>query len=420
MQRHLIIQLARIGDLIQSKRLVLSLHREGEVHIVLDKALEALGRLVFPYAVLHVVRAHAGSGLRVPETPGALLAENAGAFAELAAVDFTSVYNLNQSPLSLSITSMFDPERVVGYRLESGQPVSSRWCKMAWRWTRERKTAPLNLADFWAFFHPDPVSPAEVNPAARAKNPAGKGQRLGFVLSGRAARRSLPPEYLARYIEALFTARKGPEVLLLGGAGEQQTARRVCKFLKPALLQRLEDLSGKTSLADLHGIIASLDLLFTPDTGAMHLAAHLGTPVMACFLSSAWVWETGPYGLGHEILQAALPCVPCLESAPCPHKTACLAPFAAPDKPGVPPHPEMTQLFSSLDDLGATFRLVSGRPESGLEEERGAKRLLVSEYLKISAGNPDRQGQTPPSGKIAESVVNKLLVEQDWMLPDYF
>jgi hypothetical protein len=248
----------------------------------------------------------------------------------------------------------------------------------------------------------------------------GRGQRLGVVLSGRAARRSLPPEYLARYIEALFTAHKGPAILLLGSASERKTARKVCRFLRPALLQHLEDLSGKTSLADLHGIIADLDLLFTPDTGAMHLAAHLGTPVMACFLSSAWAWETGPYGLGHEILQAALPCAPCLESAPCPHKTACLAPFAAPDKPGNPRHPEMMKLFSSLDALGATFQLVSGKPESELEEERGAKRLLLSEYLKISVGNPGRQEQIRPSGKIAESAVNQLLTEQDWMLPDYF
>jgi hypothetical protein len=291
---------------------------------------------------------------------------------------------------------------------------------MAWRWTRQRKTAPLNLADFWAFFHPAPISPAEVNPAARSKNPVGEGQRLGFVLSGRAARRSLPPEYLARYIETLFTVHKGPAILLLGSASEQKTARRVCKFLKPALLRRLEDLSGKTSLAELHGIIANLDLLFTPDTGAMHLAAHLGTPVTACFLSSAWVWETGPYGLGHEILQAALPCAPCLESASCPRKTACLAPFAVPDQPDGLQHTGIIKLSSSLDALGATYQFVSGKPEGEFEEERGAKRLLLSEYLKISAGNPDRQGQIQPFGKIVESVVNKLLTEQDWMLPDYF
>ena len=36
-----------------------------------------------------------------------------------------------------------------------------------------------------------------------------------------------------------------------------------------------------------------LDVLLTPDTGIMHLAAHLGVPVFAFFLSSAWCHETG-------------------------------------------------------------------------------------------------------------------------------
>jgi ADP-heptose:LPS heptosyltransferase len=419
MRKQLIIQLARMGDLLQSKRLVLSLKKEGEVHIVLDNSLEALARLIFPYAILHPVQANAlDPGGSSREIRREIFPKKLRAFAALAALDFASVYNLNYSPLSLSLTGMFEPELVSGYRLERGQSVRSRWCKMAWRWTRERRASPLNLADFWAFFHPDPVSPEEVNPPARGKNPAGPGKRLGFVLSGRAARRSLPPEYLARYIETLFAACKGPAVFLLGSRNEGEAARKVCRLLRPALLQRLEDLSGKTSLTDLYELIASLDLLFTPDTGAMHLAAHAGTPVLACFLSSAWVWETGPYGKGHEILQSAPACAPCLENAPCPHKTACRAPFASPDNPGKPECSGLLKLASGLDDLGADYAVVSGEAGPDLEKARAARRFFLREYLRLPCGNKGIQAYRP--GSFPENPADTLLAEQDWMLPDYF
>jgi ADP-heptose:LPS heptosyltransferase len=417
MKRQLVIQLARMGDLIQSKRLVLSLKGEGEVHIALDTSLEALGRIIFPYAILHTVFSQGSAA------PATVLSENAKTFAGLAELDFTSVYNLNRSPLSLSLTSMFDPAQVIGYRLEHGQATSSRWNKMAWRWTKERKTSPLNLADFWGFFHPDPIAPVEVNPVARAKNPPGKNtrQRLGFVLSGRAARRSMPPEYLSRYIEALFAAHKGPDILLLGDKSEQAAARKICKILKPALLQHVEDLSGKTSLTDLHEVTESLDLLFTPDTGLMHLAAHLGTPVMACFLSSAWVWETGPYGLGHEVLQAVPPCAPCLETTPCPHKTICLAPFADPYRPGLAKHADIARLSSAFDGLGATYLPIAG-DSAVYESARNSKRSLLAEYLKVKTAAEYKIADAAEKmrGKILNSVTDELLAEQDWMLPDYF
>lgn len=415
MNDYLVIQLARIGDLVQSKRLVLSLAREGRVHLVVDAGLAAFAKLVYPFAEVHSIRAHAGD-----RNPAAVLADNAKAFAALRETAFQGVYNLNRSNLSLCLSGMFDPETVHGYRLRNGQPLGSRWTRIAARWTADRKSSPLNLVDFWGYFHPNPISPAEVNPLARPKNAPGKGQRIGIVLSGRESRRSLPAEHLALAMQSLFAARKGPEMLLLGSAGESEAARKVMRRLKPAMLQRVQDLSGKTSLADLCEIIGSLDLVLTPDTGAMHIAAHLGVPVMATFLSSAWAFETGPYGVGHTVWQAMAPqnCAPCLETAPCPHKVACLAPFASSDwlehlagrHTGTWPD-NLLGLVSRLDELGVTYQAVDGNPVSS--RERADKREIIKEYLGMPRFDPYAD---PPEQSIAES----LLHEHDWMLPDYY
>lgn len=70
------------------------------------------------------------------------------------------------------------------------------------------------------------------------------------------------------------------------------------------------NLEGKTSLLELAHLYKQAELLITPDSGPMHIAAAVGTPVIALFGASAY-WRTGPYGLGHTIIRANLPCSPC-------------------------------------------------------------------------------------------------------------
>ncbi|MDR2892757.1 MAG: glycosyltransferase family 9 protein [Deltaproteobacteria bacterium] len=436
MSDYLVIQLARIGDLVQSKRLLLTLERLGRVHLALDRGLLDLAALLYPRAVLHPLRAHAGNA-GGDSSPAATLTDNTAAFAELGRQNFAAVYNLNRSPLALAISGLFPPETVHGYRLDNGQPLCSNWSRLAARWTANRQSSPLNLVDFWAFFHPqvhEVVKPEEVNPQACAKNPFGREHALGVVLAGREARRSLPVDYLAACLEVLFTTRKGPRLLLLGGKSEQEAARKLCRRLKPATLQRVEDLSGKTSLRDLHEVLQGLDLVVTPDTGAMHLAAHLGTPVFATFLSSAWAWETGPYGMGHQIWQAWPPqpgCAPCLESAPCPHAVACLAPFADPlwldrlanTNSDASSPSGLIELSSRLDALGVTYAEVNevrtNEPGSGfarIQAARLAKRALVGEYLGLPAAGISKTPLPPEDLALA---ADALFDEADWMLPDY-
>lgn len=416
MNRYLVLQLARFGDIIQSKRLMLTLAEQGEVHLAVDESLSGLAALIYPGAVIHAVKAHAG-GVSAAD----VLSINSRAFAALQSVEYTQVYNLNRTSMALALAGLFAPETVIGYRMENRQPTASTWTKMGARWTKNRRSSPINLMDFWAFFHPSPIAAEKVNPIARPKNAPGtaQGQRIGVVLSGRESRRSLPSATLAPVLEALFSGRKGPSFVLLGTKNEEDAARLVLKNLRPATAEKTENLAGKTGLLDLPDIVQGLDLLLTPDTGTMHLAAHLGVPVMATFLSSAWAWETGPYGLGHQVWQSAAPCAPCLESRPCPRKTACLEVFKSPDllehlagrHSGSWPD-SLLGLVSNLDNLGVTYLCVDGDDTPLKPEERLAKRALLAEYLGLLAPNERPFG-------IPAHISGDLLAETDWMLPDY-
>lgn len=418
MAKNLVIQLARFGDLVQTKRLILSLKAEGEVHLALDASLAPLAALVYPGVRLHPLKAHGGG------SPADALAQNAKTFAALKAENFDAVYNINRNPMSLAMAALFEPERVTGYRMENGQPVTSTWAKMAARLTARRRVSAINLVDFWAFFHRNPIDPAKVNPIARPQNApgSGAGQRIGVALAGREARRSLPPAYLAPMLDALFTARKGPNFVFLGGKSEEGAARMLAKSIMPQAAARVEDLTGKTSLEDLHEVVSGLDMLVTPDTGIMHLAAHLGVPVMATFLSSAWVWETGPYGMGHLIWQAVRPCSPCLESAPCRYDVACLEAFRSPDflahlggrHSGSWPD-GLLGMVSTLDTLGVSYLCVDGGNDDASEKEaleRLGRRSMLAEYLGLWP-----QGSRLDT--IPACLADEILSISDWTLPDY-
>ena len=404
-RRYLVVQLARFGDLLQTKRLILSLlagpEVRNEVHLVVDRSLKDLAGQIYPEVTVHAITAHG----RADQDPAGLILANMSVFAELRALDLDRVYNLNFSGLNFSLSALFDPDIVVGYRMRAGQCLKGLWPELVMRWSRFRHFTGLNLMDFWGAFAPDPVAPGQVNPVARPK-----GGGIGVVLGGRHQRRSLPAEVLCPIVGAVFQGTRAERVTLLGTRAEQPLAKEIKAAFPRKILDATSDLVGRTSFSELVRVVDGLDLLLTPDTGTMHLAAHLGTPVQAFFLSSAWCYETGPYGLGHRVWQALTECTPCLETNPCENDLACLEPFSHRDllrylsgNPEFEYPPGLLGLVSVLDPLGVTYRSVMG--QDPWAEKRLKFRALVAEFQ--GAGM---------SGPLDPDFAGQFFQERDWML----
>jgi ADP-heptose:LPS heptosyltransferase len=75
------------------------------------------------------------------------------------------------------------------------------------------------------------------------------------------------------------------------------------------------DLTGRTDLSTLAAVLRRCSALVTNDSGVMHLATAVGTPVVAIFGPSnsvAWgPWHPGPGATPHRIVRLGLPCQPC-------------------------------------------------------------------------------------------------------------
>lgn len=147
MPKQLVIQLARFGDIVQTKRLVLSLMASGEVHLCVDRSLQGVTRLVYPDVTVHGLPAHGCTEAEVLGVGRAVL-------ERLRAERFDTVYALNHVGLCRAVATLFDPAVVRGYPVASGQVLRSNWMRLAFRWMGERASAPLNLVDFWAALAP--------------------------------------------------------------------------------------------------------------------------------------------------------------------------------------------------------------------------------------------------------------------------
>ncbi|HSB68181.1 MAG TPA: lipopolysaccharide heptosyltransferase I [Candidatus Methylomirabilis sp.] len=100
---------------------------------------------------------------------------------------------------------------------------------------------------------------------------------------------------------------EGVGVFVTGGREDEALAAGIGAGLSPAPLS----LAGRLSLKELAAVLGAADLLVSVDSGPMHMAAAMGTPVVALFGATDPL-RTGPLGPG-VVLRRPLRCSPCLD-----------------------------------------------------------------------------------------------------------
>jgi lipopolysaccharide heptosyltransferase II len=114
-----------------------------------------------------------------------------------------------------------------------------------------------------------------------------------------------PPASFAAVLDRLQQEGLG-RVVLIGGAEERHEAQGLKRLMRTEPV----DLTGETTLQLLPALLRSASLLLTNDSGPMHIAAAVGTSVVALFGPTSPAL-TGPYGTEHRALTSPVPCSPC-------------------------------------------------------------------------------------------------------------
>ena len=107
----------------------------------------------------------------------------------------------------------------------------------------------------------------------------------------------------------------GAAVIFIGGKEDRQLVSGVMS----AMREKAFSAAGELSIAESAALLAQCKCLVSSDTGPLHLATAVQTPVIGLY-GSTDPRRTGPIGKKNQVLMKNLPCVPC-ERKICPLNT---------------------------------------------------------------------------------------------------
>lgn len=114
-----------------------------------------------------------------------------------------------------------------------------------------------------------------------------------------------PREKFAKLCDLILAVPR-TKVIVFGGPEERYAAEEMAKFMrkKPVIL------AGDTDIRTSAALIKKCALLISNDSGLMHLATAVKTPVLAIFGPTLW-WKNYPWGKNNMIIRKDLDCSPC-------------------------------------------------------------------------------------------------------------
>ena len=336
----LIINLTRMGDLLQMTPFLNGLRRENpEVHITLMVLKEFTDVCAgFPF-VDEIESFDANDFILGMEATDRSLVDNfrilEGLVTRLRERHFDQVINLSFSNISAFLVYLLGVEDLRGVTMdeEGHRLLKHAWIRHFYNIVSNREINLFNYVDFIRkiggsslrapmFFAVSETGRRFARAFCEDRGISEKDSVIGMQLGASRKNRWWPIPSFVRLAETLI--RDGSKIILFGSSGEKELGQELSEAVKLSVGEKtscLFDMTGQTTVDQLAALVDRCNILITCDTGTMHVATAVGTQVVALFFGPAYFPETGPYGEGQIVIQADLPC------APCGHDTICKNPM---------------------------------------------------------------------------------------------
>jgi len=222
---------------------------------------------------------------------------------------FDILVDLHVNPRSLLISSLSKSRKKLRYG-------KCRWARNMMLFTKERKVIDHVVVRYFRPFEKIGFRYRSLKPEIWIDDDARMSANLlmghiekPVVAISPGARRMTkrwPAEEYARLCRLLIE-RKGVEVVLVGDPDDVEVARRVKTMANGVPF----DLTGKTSLLELAAVLQTASVLVTNDSGCMHVAGAMKTPVVAIFGPTVPEFGFFPLGERDRVIQKEVSCRPC-------------------------------------------------------------------------------------------------------------
>jgi ADP-heptose:LPS heptosyltransferase len=355
----LILQLQRMGDLILAFPLIEQIQRVKPGHPVWVAAEPQFFQEL------------------IPLSPRAIFFPSSHC-EQLARGRYAAAINLSGRPEAARCMARLEsPLKLGPVALDDGLYIGGYWHLYRAALTRNNRHNAFHWSDLYLL---DCLPKADLKNVAHPRPQGKKEHRVGLMLGASETTKRPGADFWARLARRL--AREGASPVFLGGKAESALGEAAAG--KAGLPKA--NLCGRLSLSELAHVIQSLSLFITPDTGPMHLADWLGTPVLNLSMGPVHARETGPRSPGQWILRAALSCVGCWQCTR--NKLLCKRSFSPkivagtavalldnPKNPAAPALNGLTLFKTGRDRLGLHFLESRLRASGGVQS-----RLLLEEF----------------------------------------
>jgi ADP-heptose:LPS heptosyltransferase len=308
-RRILLLRLERIGDLLMVLPAIADVRAaapSAEIHLVVGSWNADIARALDPVTAIQTLDARwlarEGKGLRMTSLVRAA--------RRWSRAPYDLAINFEPDIRSNILLAASGAAWTAGYRSGGGGALLDQALDYDTR-AHTTDNARRLVATVFGAAAPDDHGPAFIVPgqahenASRLLSPATRPLVAMHVSGGRLLKQWDPERFaeIARRLISVVGAR-----IVLTGSGVDRPLIDVVKQRLPA--GRVIDLAGQIDLLTLAAVLERVDLLITGDTGPMHLAVAVETPVVAIFGPSDPA-RYGPRGPFDRIVRVDLPCAPC-------------------------------------------------------------------------------------------------------------
>jgi ADP-heptose:LPS heptosyltransferase len=337
MKRVLIINVTRMGDLIQTGPLLARLQEEWPdvaTDLIVDRSFAPTAALLT--GLRQVITCDFARLLDDCRTQSkslvTLMQEMTDWAAPLRAARYDRIVNLTFNRQTGLLASYIGAPDLRGITAgpDGGPIVQNPWLSYFTDLHRHRRFNRFNLVDLYAM---GGSGPGAFSPLSVTVPPDGRAWADAFLRSdGQTVRQWIAvqigasdvmkawrPEYFGRTMAQL---NRHPDIgfVVIGTAAEADSIELAkATYRAGGGTAPILDASGWTTLNQLVGLLSRCQLLLTNDTGPMHLAVGVGTTVIDLSVGHVDHNETGPYGPGHWVVQPDLACSPCGFDQICAH-----------------------------------------------------------------------------------------------------
>ncbi len=325
MQEILIINLTRMGDLLQTTPLMAGLkeHYPGSrITLLVNTAFFEICNGI-PYIDELIDFDMNDYRNRLTEKKHSLV-ENYKYLEDFISLlggrEYDLAINITHSPISALLTSFLNAAEVRGFTIDSEghRVIKHPWMRYFFNVIPNRIYNPFHLVDMYLKIGGVKSEVKELTYSVSERDDArasalltnagiSKGDVLiGFHLGASNSEKTWPVSSYARLAEMIVKT-LGAKIVLFGTEGERTLSEQ---FEEIASVTPL-NLVGRTSLGELAALLGRCGLFISNDTGPLHIATSVGTRVLDISTANVHFMETGPYGEGHYVIQADLACSPC-------------------------------------------------------------------------------------------------------------